>query len=65
MEKGLAKDGQFALHDAEDKEEALSKISAMFHELFEDALVNYVVPGALPSTTHSDDAVLMRFRAFT
>jgi hypothetical protein len=38
---------------------------AMFHELFEGALVNYVVPGALPPATHSGDAVLMRFRAFT
>ena len=33
--------------------------------LSEGALVNYVVPGALPPTTHSDDAALMRFRAFT
>ena len=33
--------------------------------LLEGALANYVVPGALPPTTHSGDAVLMRFRAFT
>jgi hypothetical protein len=38
---------------------------AMFDALFEGALVNYVVPGSLPPTTHSGDAVLMRFRAFT
>jgi hypothetical protein len=37
----------------------------MFHELLEGALVKYVVPGALPPTTHSGDAALMRFGAFT
>jgi hypothetical protein len=35
------------------------------HPVFEAALVNYVVPGSLPPTTHSGDAALMRFRAFT
>jgi hypothetical protein len=35
------------------------------YALLEGALVNYVVPGALPPATHSGDAVLMRFRAFT
>jgi hypothetical protein len=34
----------------------ISACMAMFHELFEGALVNYVVPGALPPTTHSGDA---------
>jgi hypothetical protein len=43
----------------------ISACMAMFHELFEGALVNYVVPDALPPATHSGDAVLMRFRAFT
>ena len=43
----------------------ISACMAMFYELFEGALVNYVVPGALPPTTHSGDATLMRFRAFT
>jgi hypothetical protein len=33
----------------------------MVHALFEAALVNYVVSGSLPSTTHSRDATLMRF----
>ena len=34
----------------------------MFDALFEVALVKYVEPGALPPTTHSGDATLMRFR---
>ena len=46
-------------------EAKISACMAMFHELFEGALVNYVVSGALPPTTHSGDASLMRFRAFT
>ena len=33
--------------------------------LLEGALVNYIVPGSLPPTTHSDDAALMRFRALS
>ena len=37
----------------------------MVYELLEDALVNYVVSDALPTTTHSDDPTLVRFRAFT
>ena len=36
----------------------------MFHVLFETVMVNYVVPGSCPSTTHSGDTVLMRFGAF-
>jgi hypothetical protein len=48
----------------EDKEEALSPESSrhsmsMFHALFESALVNFVVLGAFPPSTHSDNTTLM------
>jgi len=43
----------------------LSWFLAAVYVLLESALVNYVVPGAFPPTTHSGDTALMRFRAFT
>ena len=44
---------------------AISRHSAVVNTLFEAALVNYVVPGSLPPTTHSHDSAfrVMRCRA--
>ena len=62
----------FAIHNShkvwvsheEDKEEALSTersrhSMSMFHVLFESALVNFVVLGVFPPSTHSDNTTFM------
>ncbi len=54
-----------SLRSAMKRQTKISECMAMFHEMFEGPLVNYVVPDALPPATHSGDAALMRFRAFT
>ena len=40
----------------------VAKFLVVVYVLLEDVLVNYVVSGSLPSTMHSGDSALMRFR---
>ncbi len=41
-----------------------SKFLAVVYVMIESALVNYIMSGALPPTTHSQDDTLITFRTF-